>query len=116
MPSPVLYDYGPAPVDIILVAKRDFSIVVDVEGDRTADTFAASLRPVRSATVTAFTVTVGSYDAGEDSTPVTVTMTDSTLDGLDPGAYLWDLKWTTAGGLERQLAAGSATVAAAVTA
>lgn len=111
-----LYDYGPTAIDLRLVNRRDFSMVVDVEGDRSADTFAASLQPAkRPHGVTAFTVTVGAYDAGDDTTPVTVSLADTTLDAMEAGAWVWDLKWTTAGGLERTIAAGDATILAAIT-
>lgn len=109
-----LYDYGPALVDIRFVAGDDFNMVVNVEGDVDADTFAAALRYLTVGPV-AFTCSVGSYNAGTDSTPVTVTMADTTTDDFAPGEYLWDLEWTTAGGVVRTVAGGTATVLPSIT-
>jgi hypothetical protein len=105
---PTLYDYGPATIDIRMVRGDDFSMVVDVEGDRDADSFAAALRTRKIAAVVPFTVSVGAYVA--PNTPVTITMPDTTTDDLVPGPYYWDLEWTTAGGEVRTIAGGTVTV------
>jgi hypothetical protein len=110
-----LYDYGPVAIDLRLVQGDDFEMVVDVEGDRDADAFAAALRPARGSTVTVFTTSVGAYNAGTDSTPVTITMADTTTNDLG-GIYYWDLEWTASGGAVRTIAAGVATVLVDVTA
>jgi hypothetical protein len=111
-----LYDYGPALIDLRFTRGDDFSMVVDVEGDRDADAFAASLRPKRSSTVVAFTTSVGAYDSGTDTTPITITMADTTTDDLVPGLYVWDLEWTASGGAVRTIAGGDAVVREDVTA
>jgi hypothetical protein len=103
----MLYDYGPATIDIRMVRGDDFSMVVDVEGDRDADTFQASLRTKKIAAVIPFTISVGAYSA--PSTPITVTMVDTTTDDLVPGPYYWDLEWTS-GSSTRTIAAGEVTV------
>lgn len=113
---PALYDADAALLDITFVQGDDFSMVVDVEGDRSADAFAASLRRLRGQTATAFTITVGSYDSGDDTTPVTVEMPDTTTEDLSPGEHLWDLEWTEAGGSVRTLLRGTVTVVDDVTA
>jgi hypothetical protein len=105
-----LYDYGPAQLDIRMVRGDDFSMVVDVEGDRDADAFAAALRTKKIAAVVPFTVSVGVYSAGLGTTPVTISMADTTTDDLVPGPHRWDLEWTTAGGAVRTIAAGDVTV------
>lgn len=110
----MLYDYGPATVDIRLVRGNDFSMVVDVEGDRDADTFTAYLRPVASATTTAISCSAGAYNAGAGTTPVTLTIADTVTDLLTPGDHVWDLKWTAAG-VERTIAGGAVEVIANVT-
>jgi hypothetical protein len=107
---PTLYDYGPAVIDLRFVRGDDFSMVVDVEGDRDADAFAAALRTKKVAAVVAFTTAVGAYNAGLGTTPVTITMADTTTDDLTPGQYLWDLEWTASGGAVRTIASGAVTV------
>lgn len=116
MPAPVLYDYDAALIDIRLVQGDDFEMVVDVEGDRSADDFDAACRPARSTSGGAtFTTAVGSYNAGDDSTPVSITMANTDTDDLDAGRYLWDLQWTEAGGDIRTIARGGLTVVGDVT-
>jgi hypothetical protein len=102
-----LYDYGPAKVDIRMVRGDDFSMVIDVDGDRDADAFAAALRTRKLAAVIPFTVTVGAYSA--PSTPITIALADTTTDDLEPGPYYWDLEWTSAGAV-RTIAGGEVTV------
>jgi hypothetical protein len=111
-----LYDYGPVTLDIRFVQGDNFSMVVDVEGDRDADAFAASMRPVRSSTTTAFTTSVGAYVGGTGLTPVTIAMDDSVTLLLTPGEYRWDLEWTAVGGAVRTIAAGYVMVLDDVTA
>jgi hypothetical protein len=100
-----LYDYGPAKLDIRMTRGDDFSMVVDVEGDRDADAFAAALRTKKIGAVVAFTTSVGVYSAGLGTTPVTISMADTVTDDLVPGPYVWDLEWTS-GGNVRTIAAG----------
>lgn len=100
-----LFDAGPATVDIRMSQGDDFEMVIGVEGDVSADTFAAGLQPNTGAAPTAFTVAVGSYNAGTDETSITVTMADTVLDGFEPGLHMWGLRRTDSG-QERQFAAG----------
>ena len=106
-------DYSPAEVNLRGVnVGDDFSQVLNVSGDRSAYTFAASLRPKASATETAFTVAVGAYSA--PNTPVTLTLTDTVTSGLAAGDYVWDMQWTDASSLVLTVASGWLTVIADV--
>lgn len=107
------YDYGPTTVNLRFTRGDDFEMVLDVEGDRAADTFAAAVANRATSTETAFTVTAGAYDGTDGTTPVTVAMNDATTAGLTPGLHDWDLQWTS-GGAVRTLLAGVATVLADV--
>lgn len=112
---PELYDYGPQALDIKLAQGDDFSLTVDIAGDRDADTFAAALRPQRGSTVTSFGASVGAYDSGAGTTPVTITLADSVTGALDVGLYYWDLQWTS-GTATRTILAGDLEVLLDVTA
>jgi hypothetical protein len=106
----LLYDVSAVPFDIAFHQGDDVEILIEVEGDISGYGFAAAMRPQRGTTTTTFTDAVGSYNAGTNSTPVTLTLTDATTDTLEPGLYYWSGKWTTGGGLERTIAAGTAEV------
>ena len=107
------YDYGPTTVHLRFTRGDDFEMVLDVEGDRAADTFAASVANRATGTETAFTATAGTYDSADDTTPVTVAMGYATTANLTPGLHDWDIQWTS-GGAVRTLLAGTATVLADV--
>lgn len=108
-----LYDYGPQALDIVLVQGDDFSMTVDVAGDRDADTFTAALVSASGVT-TAFGITLGAYDGGTATTPVTLTLTDTVSGALAAAAsYKWDLQWVS-GSATRTILAGSLEVLADV--
>jgi hypothetical protein len=111
----ILYSADAVLIDIVLVQGNDFEMVINVEGDISAYSFAAALKPQRGTTTTTFTDAVGSYNAGTDSTPVTLTLTDAQTDALEAGFYYWDGKWTTGGGLERTIVRGALEVVRRVT-
>jgi hypothetical protein len=108
MTIPAVIDRAPEVVNIVITAGNDFSAILEVEGDRAGDTFAAAFRRVGVATPTAFTSAVPSaYVPGTNITPVTITMTD-TLTELPTTVYdryYWDLKWTS-GSSEGTIAGG----------
>jgi hypothetical protein len=107
---PTLYDYGPATLDLRFARGDDFSMIVDVEGDRDADAFAAALRTKK------ITTSVGAYDAGAGTTPVTISMADTVTDDLTPGPHLWDLEWTASGSTTRTILRGDVVVVEDITA
>lgn len=111
---PELYDYGPRTLDIKLMQGDDFSMTVDIAGDRDADTFTAKLAYTRTGVLTSFGITLGSYDSGAGTTPVTLTLADSVTDALEAGAYTWDLQWVS-GTSTRTVLAGALEVLRDVT-
>ena len=112
--KPDLYNYGPHPLDIVLVQGDDFSMTVNVAGDRDADTFTAAMIGPTGIT-TSFGITLGAYDSGAGTTPVTLTLTDTVSGALVVSpAYKWDLQWVS-GTATRTLVAGALEVLADVT-
>jgi len=109
MAIPAVLNRDPEPIDIRVVRGDDFTAILEVEGDRSADTFAAAFRRVGSATVVAFTSAVaGAYVPLTDVTPVTLSFTDTISDALGVtiyDRYFWSFKWTV-GAAEATIAAG----------
>lgn len=116
------YDLSPSDVPLVFTQGDDFTVTLYVSGNRAAYTFAAKLKPALAAngtTTTSFAMTVGSYNAGTDETPVTCVLTDTQTDLLAlvgrPAGYIWDLQWTDGGSLIRTVASGTVTVLEDVT-
>lgn len=69
------------------------SLVVNVTGDHSAGAFTWT---TRNAEISSRSGSVGSYDAGNDQTPVTVSLTADDTSGLASQSILWQLKKTGA--------------------
>lgn len=102
-----VYDFGPGKLDLVLVAGDDFSLPLQISGDRSAYTFAAYLEPTAGGTSVAFTVGSATYAGGVTS--LTLSLANTATDAL-AGEYVWACRWTDGSSKLRTILQGSVRV------
>jgi hypothetical protein len=93
----------------------DLVVSLDFDVDLTGYTFAADIYTLSAVTgnlgtVVTAAVDVGSFAVGVVSYPlgeITLTLSDSASDALDPGSYRWFFRWTSPTGDTRTVLNGS---------